>query len=360
MPFVIILDNGNWKVKAISGQTKISFLHQIAPIMSHEYKEGMERYGAAARPDFLHIDDEYYVVGETAQYYNVIRRQGAPRYTRGYYGVLFASAVARAAASLGAKNAKGIYTDLKRDGLVVMASHASRDYAFRVNLEKALLGAWDFMANNERFSFKVHSVECYEEPFGGYANRAFVKTERGNWQTPYAGETVGIIDGGGGNCGTLIIAAGGEVQYTAAASADQGMNNAVERLRNALKSQYPDFFGVGRDIPTNRLQRAIQTGWYHGKGSKVNVQDLVDAAVNPLLNEIYTMWTQQLGGGLGLDRVILTGGANILIGEKVKAMLDFPSEAIEYATGDTTDMLEYANVSGAQRYRDLIEAMSHA
>jgi hypothetical protein len=360
MPFVLIIDNGNFKVKAISGQTKISFLHQIAPIMPHEYKDGIQRYGQAQHGDFMEIDGKAYVVGETAQHYNVIRRQGAPRYTRDYYGVLFAAAVARAAKSLGARDAKGVYTDLKREGLHVVASHASRDYAFRENLEDALLGKWDYTVGKERFTFKVHSIEAYEEPFGGYANRAFVKTERGTWMTPYAHETVGILDLGGGTCGTLIVAEGGDVQYTAAASSDQGVNNAVERLRNGLKSTMPKFFSSGRDIPLDRLQDAIRTGVYKGKGDKVSVQELVDAAINPLLNEVHTMWMQQLGGGLSLDRVFLTGGGNILLGEKVKDMLDFPRQSIEYATGDTTDMLEYANVMGAQRFRDLVQAMTNA
>jgi hypothetical protein len=360
MRFVLILDNGNWKVKVISGQTKASFLHQIAPIMPHEYADGVKRYGQAQHADFMQIDGQSYVVGETAQYYNVIRRQGAPRYTRDYYGVLFAAAVSRAAPSLGSKDAKGVYTDLKRHGLYVMASHASRDYAFRDNLEKALMGKWDFVVGHDRFTFKVHEIDTYEEPFGGYASRAFIKNERGAWTTPISHETVGIIDIGGGTCGTLVVAAGGEVQYTAAASSDQGMNGAVERLRNALKSQYPDFFGVARDIPLSRLQEAIRTGFYRGKGSHFDIKDMVEAAVNPLLNEVNTMWMQQLGGGLGLDRVILTGGGNILLGSRVKSMLGFANEAVEYATGESTDMLEYANVSGAQRFRDLIQAMSNA
>lgn len=358
MPFILIIDNGNWKVKAISGQTKISFLHQIAPIMPHEYKDGIQRYGSAQHADFIQIDGQAYVVGETAQYYNVIRRQGAPRYTRDYYGVLFAAAVARASASLGGKDAKGLYTDLKREGLFVVASHASRDYPFRDSLEKALYGKWDFSVGRERFTFKVHGIDAYEEPFGGYANRAFVKSERGTWMTPYDHETVGIIDIGGGTCGTLIVAAGGDVQYTAAASADQGMNNAVERLRNGLKSTYPEFFGVGRDIPLDRLQEAIRTGIYRGKGEKMNVHDLVSSAINPLLNEVNTMWMQQLGGGLGLDRVFLTGGGNILLGQRVIDMIGFAKDGVEYATGGTTDMLEYANVMGAQRFRDLIQALS--
>jgi len=108
------------------------------------------------------------------------------------------------------------------------------------------------------------------------------------------------------------------------------------------------------------LQEAIRTGFYRGKGSKTNVQDLVDASVNPLLNEVYTMWMQQLGGGLGLDRVTLTGGGNILLGERIKEMLGFADNAVEYATGEDTSMLEYANVSGAQRYRDLIATLQDA
>lgn len=360
MFFVLILDNGNYKVKTISGQSKSSFLHQIAPIMPHEYKDGIQRYGQAQHADFMQIEGQSYVIGETAQYYNVIRRQGAPRYSRDYYGVLFAAAVHRAASSLGTKDAKGVYTDLKKHGMRVVASHASRDYPFREKLADALYGKWDFMVGKERFTFKVHEVDTYEEPFGGYANRAFVKNERGNWMTPYYHETVGIIDIGGGTCGTLAVAAGGDVQYTSAASADQGMNNAVERLRNGLKNEYPDFFGSGRDIPLARLQDAIRTGVYSGKGEKKPVQHLVDAAINPLLNEVQTMWAQQLGGGLGLDRVFLTGGGNILLGERVKALLGFNPDAVEYATGNTTDLLEYANVTGAKQFHELIQAMNNA
>lgn len=358
MPFVLILDNGNYKAKAIAGQTKISFLHQLALLMPHDYQRGIERYGKSQTADFLQIDGQSYAVGESAQYYNVIRRQGAPRYTRSYYGVLFASAVARASASLGAKDAKGVYTDLKREGLHVVASHASRDYAYRDLLMDALDGKWDFAVGGERFTFKVHSVETFEEPFGGYANRAFIKTDRGQWATPLHHETVGIIDVGGGTCGTLAVAAGGEVQYTAAASSDQGMNNAVERLRDGLKNDFPQIFAQARDIPLDRLQHAIRTGKYKGKGKTLDVQYLVDAALNPLLNEIYTMWMQSLGGGLGLDRVVLTGGGMILLGEQIKKLLDFEESAIEYATGNTTDLLEYANVSGASRFRELIQAMS--
>lgn len=358
MPFVLILDNGNYKVKAIAGQTKISFLHQLALLMPHDYQRAIERYGkSSAAADFLQIDGNSYAVGESALNYPAIRRQGAPRYERSYYGVLFAAAVARASASMGARDERGVYTDLKREGLHVVASHASRDYAYRELLEKAILGKWDFAVGGERFTFKVHSVETFEEPFGGYANRAFVKTERGNWTTPMHHETVGIIDCGGGTTGTLAVAAGGDVQYTAAASADQGMNNAVERLREALKNDYPDYFAQGRDIPLDRLQTAIRTGFYKGKGSRINVQPLVDAALNPLMNEIYTMWMQSLGGGLGLDRVVLTGGGMILLGERVKEMLGFAPDAIEYATGNTTDMLDYANVTGASRFRELLEAL---
>ncbi len=360
MPFVLILDNGNYKTKAIAGQTKISFLHQLALLMPHDYQRGIERYGKTQIADFLQIDGQSYAVGESAQYYPVTRRQGAPRYTREYYGVLFASAVARASASLGSKDEKGVYTDLKREGLHVVASHASRDYAYRDLLVEALMGKWDFSVGGERFTFKVHSVETFEEPFGGYANRAFVKSERGTWSTPMHHETVGIMDIGGGTCGTLIVSAGGEVQYTAAASADQGMNGAVERLRDGLKNDFPAFFASGRDIPLDRLQTAIRTGFYKGKGDRKNVQSLVDAALNPLLNEVYTMWMQSLGGGLGLDRVILTGGGMILLGEKVKDMIGFAPDAVEYATGATTDMLDYGNVMGAARFRDLIQAMENA
>jgi hypothetical protein len=357
MPYVFVLDGGNFKVKAITGASRHSFLSTIAEVMPHDYTDAPHRYGANQFQDYLKIGDKHYVVGETAQNFPIMRRSGAPKYTRDYYGVLFASAISRLAPSLGERDKKGLYKDLKKHGVYVIASHASRDYGYHEILKDSLMGRWEFEAGGQPFDFKVVDVDTYEEPFGGYACQAFVKGDNGIWSTPIHHLNVGVIDIGGGTCGTLAIRAGGEVDYTAAGSAAQGMNDVIERLRKALKAYDPKFFGSGKEIPLRQLQDTVRTGVYKGKGKEMPVKELVQSALNPLLNEVATMWTNELNGGLGIDLLILTGGGNIPLGAEVKKIVDFGEENVVYATGDSTDMLDYANVQGARRFYDLLQVM---
>lgn len=356
----LLIDSGNHRVKAIAGAAKTDFLHQIAPITKSQFDDGLNRY-QDKQNDFLAVrtkvderyEDFYYVVGDTALSYDAQRRQGATRYIRSYYGPLFAATVARLSSTMGQRNTKGKFIELQREGLRVVASHASRDHRFAGNLKDALNGDWEFRCGNDEYRFEAEVIDVYEEPFGGYAKRAFVKNAHGRWTTPLARQRVGIIDIGGGTVGVLTVN-GGAVDYASANSAGQGVNLAITRLKDTLQSMYPNLFVQAKDIPASVLQEAIRTGQYRGRGTSWDISDAVDEALYPLLNEVKTLWSESLSAGLALDLVLLTGGGNVLLGKAVESILDFPSESVLYAT-DTPELMQFANVEGAKQYFDLIE-----
>lgn len=354
----LILDSGNHRVKAVCGASKIDFLHLLAPLTKAQYDRAMES-DSKRKKDYLAValadGVQYFAVGDSASSYRVTRREGAPRYEPDYYGVLFAAVVARFSDTLGARNTKGQLTELRREGLHVIASHASRDHRFAGRLKAAMSGDWRFRCGEEDFEFSVEVDDTYEEPFGGYAKRAFVRNDHGRWTTPLTGQRVGIIDIGGGTVGVLAVN-DGEVDYGSADSAGQGVNLAVDRLKDTLKSEFPDFFGQASDIPMSVLQEAIRTGDYRGGGRKWSVREAVDESLFPLLNEVRTLWQTRLNSGLALDFVLLTGGGSVLLGEEVQKAIGFPPESVIYATS-SLDQMQFANVEGAKSYFDLLEAI---
>lgn len=339
-PLRLIIDAGNSHVKAICDNQQVIFPHAFAAVMPHDYDDGLSRYGRANGFDFVRINGQSYIVGATAEHYQQQRLTGAPKYAREYYGVLFASTVARIFSAA---------PDLLKHGLKVVASHASRDYEFHNMLRDAIRGSWSFECGGKRYKFGVPDVETYEECFGSYARCAFTKDKKG-WQTPLLGKVVGILDIGGGTVGTMMVDAGGSVQYGASASGSQGFNNVVERLRTLLKKDFPQVFAKATDIPIERLRAALVTGKFSGGGRTIDVKQQVQLALNPLLNDINQLYSAHLGGGIGLDMLLLTGGGNAIVGDTVHKNLNHGNT---WMAGTVTD-IQFANVLGMKTFWEVL------
>lgn len=339
-PLRLIIDAGNSHVKAICENQIITFPHAFASVMPHEYDDGLSRYGKANAFDFVRINGQSFLVGPTAEYYQQQRLTGAPKYAREYYGVFFASTVARIF---------HVNPDLLKAGLNVVASHASRDYEFHNMLRDAIRGSWSFECGGKRYKFSVSSIETYEECYGSYARCAFLK-EKNRWTTPLMGKVVGILDIGGGTVGTMLVDAKGTVQYGNSASGGQGFNNVVERLRTLLKKDFPQIFSRAAEIPNDRLRAALVTGKFTGGGRTTDVKQQVQLALNPLLNDINQLYSAHLGGGISLDVLMLTGGGNAIVGKTVENMLNHGST---WYAGNADD-IQFANVLGMKTFWEVL------
>lgn len=119
---VMVLAAGNSIIKAKITQREqgeITFPHAIQQITQAEYTNILSRSKTARiSSNYIRVNGQAYVVGESAERYSIIiKRSGAARYTRDYYGILAAAAFGR------------LY-DRSRE-VSVFASHASGDARFR-------------------------------------------------------------------------------------------------------------------------------------------------------------------------------------------------------------------------------------
>lgn len=339
-----VIDAGNSDVKFVFDQVMGKFVHKVAMLMPHEYEDGMKRYGASNRLDFIRVNGSSYAVGPTADNWEVQSRTGAPKYARDYYGPLFAGAIGRAF--------NGRADDVNGKVLSVVASHASRDYQFHQQLRDAIEGQWDFEIGGDRYKFSVSEVLTYEEPFGSYARRAFAK-KGSNWVATLHGVAAGVVDIGGGTCGVLAVDENGNVQYGMSDSGSQGMNNVIARMREILKHDFPQRFGQAMDIPTDRIRQAIKTGNYVGGGKPLEVSTQVELVLAPLLNEVKNLYSAKLNGGESIDVLILTGGGIEVLHEKVKVALGHGNTMLS----DELGILQYANVVGAGQFFDVLDSV---
>lgn len=337
----LIIDAGNAWVKAVCDNQQIIYPHAIAPVMAHDYEDGLKRHGKSNALDFVRIDGNSFIIGQTAEWFQTQHLVGAPKYTREYYGVLFAGVIARIFRD---------FPDALKKGIQVIASHASRDYEFHGMLIDSIRGRWSFEVGGVEYAFRVNEVETFEECFGSYARCAFQRDKRGNWSTPLEGKTVGILDIGGGTVGTMLVDERGTVQYGASASGGQGINDVVKRLRTLLKRDYQKLFSRAEDIPDNRLRDALADGCFEGAGRKIDVSKQVNQALNPLLNEINMLYSRQLGGGIGIDRLILTGGGTAIVGRTIQDTLAHGSTIFAGGAQD----IQFANVIGMRTFCDVL------
>lgn len=339
-----VIDAGNAWIKYLCGDVEGTFVHKLAELTPAQYHSEMERFGQTESLDLIATGGKYYSAGETAESYHVLRREKRSKYTRDYYGILFEIAVARAFIA---------DPSLLESGLRVMASHASDDHQFFKLVIASIIGKHRYECGGKSFAYEVTDVRTYEEPFGGYARLAFIWDDRKGWQTPLRGASVGIVDVGGGTCGVLSVAGNGTVRYATAGNGDQGVNMAVERLASELQSpsgRYKKYFEKVSPIET-RVREALASGKYVGFGRELPCEQEVERALNPLLNEVEALYLRKLSAGAGLDVVILTGGGNGLLHERIQKRIDFG----DVRMADDVSTIQFANVRGAAIFDAVIE-----
>lgn len=340
------IDAGNAFTKWTIGQNEGVFVHAIAELTRSEWEYATARFGRTSPLDLIRIGDRYYAVGETAENYNVTKKIGRPKYKREYYGVLFASAVARAFVA---------NPDALSSGLDVYASHATDDFDFRSSLIKSVLGKWSFECADRKFSFETKSVKTFEEAFGGYCRRAVHYNGR-SWEFPLEGLSTGVIDIGGGTCGVIGVNERGVLQPAMAKSGSIGILNAIERFKKELFRKYKSQFAEVQRMPEERVRNALATGVFRGFGLELDCKRESEIALSPLMNEVGSLWTTYLNGGAGLDVVILTGGGNGIVSERTMEIIgrDNSRGAI---LSDQSSEIHFANVRGARDFADVAESL---
>ena len=91
---VMVLDSGNSIIKAKIARRvrgEVTFPHALIRSTETEYSRITNRPGISEPVDYIRINGQPYVVGESGERHGIItQRNGAARYTRDYYGILAA------------------------------------------------------------------------------------------------------------------------------------------------------------------------------------------------------------------------------------------------------------------------------
>jgi hypothetical protein len=172
---VLVLDAGNNIIKAkISRRERgeITFLHALRQLTENEYQTITSRVSTNGKSrDYVRVNGIPYVVGESAERHGIVsQRSGTARYTRDYYGVLAAIALAR------------LYGRGRE--VAIFGSHPPGDVKFREDLMNSVVGEWEVEIGGSSANYRVIYANTFDEPVGGLMN--VLLTEDGqHYQNPH-------------------------------------------------------------------------------------------------------------------------------------------------------------------------------
>lgn len=339
-PAVIIGDLGNSLLKVSvnnkeDSMEEIVIPHALVEISEAQFKTFSQPFADSdvGRPDYFMLDDHYYIVGTMAERYGqIVRRSGASKYTRDYYGVLFSACLLR-------------LFPQGHDNLYVFVCHPPSDIPYRNEQMKSVYGTFNVKTSGKNtLTYEVRFVNTYAEPLGGYMN-AMLNT-KGELKTKN-----GIQDGRvlifdiGGRISSLVPAENvGNIEYNMARSIHSGILNVIEVFEQELRKKYYDDFKQTNIIPSDRLRDALRTGVYHGAGRELIVTDIANFSKNVLLNQLRTVYFNDAGGPQAYDHILITGGGGGAMYVRMREeLLDHDSV---WLADENPDLLHLANMRG--------------
>jgi hypothetical protein len=290
--------------------------------------------GRFQSPDYIQVDDRYYEVGQTAANHAPVPAEGVARYRRDYYGVLMCQVIA------------DLFEPEEIQGAIVFASYPPGDRLHKDELEDALKGEWSFVHQGRQFEVVVRTVATYTEPQGGFWN-FIIKEENGehidNREYNPKRQTL-VVDFGGGTMSLLPIGQNQLPDFRRADSLPIGFINVARTFEREMKNNHRDLFRASRGLPTDLLHEALATGRFYGGGydNGINVEAQVEVAMQELIEQFRAAY-ERAGGPMPFGQIVLTGGGSIVLGERIKALLNH--RRVFYAH-ENIEELAFANVTG--------------
>lgn len=340
MKQVVVLDAGNSIIKAKMGDKELSFPHALRRLTESEYKQVIDRSGPnGPPPDYIRVNDEYYVIGESAERHGTLtRRTGAARYTRDYYGVFVAATLARI-------TEWGV-------NVSVFGSHPPGDVIYRDNLMESAASDWNVESGGKERNFRVNYVNTFEEPVGGLMNLLLTEDGRAFQRTDLSGRSL-VIDIGGHTTDWLAVNPGGQVDYSLSESTPMGILEVFRDFERSFRANHRDFVRGLTKLPPERIRHAVSTGIFLGGGQEFPAQDEVQEATSTLLNRISDTYQNLAGGPLPWDSIVLTGGGSAILYDRLLPILNHKSVILS----DEPDAIHLANVRGGLKLWKLYEMM---
>lgn len=341
----VILDLGHFALKGIVGDEddrRALIRHGMLELSRDEWLNVVE-VGSNQHPDYLQVGTRYFEVGQTAlNHARTPTAEGVDRYQRYYYGVLMCAMIAR------------LFEPHEIHGAVVFASYPPGDRRHKDELERSLLGKWEFAHMGRQFRVVVKRVVTYAEPLGGFWNFIIKSDGNRHYDNPDYNprrQTL-VVDLGGGTTSMLPIGADQLPDFRMAYSFTIGFNHIADYFITELRSSYRDLFRGSRNLPDDLVHEALATGLWYGGGNDqgVDVSTEVDRAMYELVDQFRTGY-HRAGGPQPYGQIVLTGGGSVVLGERLKILLNH--QRVFYAHEDIGN-LHFANVMGGLKaYREI-------
>ena len=341
---VLVLDAGNSIIKAKIARREngeIAFPHALRQLTESEFQKILTRVSTSgSSKEYVRVNGIPYAIGESAERHGVLtQRSGAARYTRDYYGILAAVALAH------------LYGRGRE--VAVFGSHPPGDVKYREDLMRSVIGEWEVEIKQSKINFRVIYANTFDEPLGGLMN--VLLTEDGqHYQYAYVGEGRAlVIDIGGFTTDFLAVNPGGEVGYSLARSVPLGIQSVIRDFEDSFRANNLEAVKDMPVLPTDRVRKAIVTGAFEGGGRKYPCEEDVEEATSLFLNHFIDTYQRLAGGALAWDTIILTGGGSALLYHKIKPLLKHNNVML----ADDLDSLHMANVRGGLKLWRLYDAL---
>jgi hypothetical protein len=341
---VLVLDAGNSIIKAKiarRGGGEIAFPHALRQLTESEYQKILSRVSVnGSSKDYVRVNGAPYVVGESAERHGVVtKRSGTARYTRDYYGVLAAVALAQ------------LYGRGRE--VAVFGSHAPGDVKFRDDLMRSVIGDWEVEIGGSKANFKVIYANTFDEPVGGLMNVLLTEDGQHYQHADVGGGRSLVVDIGGFTTDFLAVNPGGEVDYSLARSVPLGIESVISDFEESFRANNMEAVKDTPVLPPERVRQAIVTGIFEGGGRKYPCGIDIEEATSLFLNRFADTYQRLAGGALAWDTIILTGGGSALLFNKVKPLLKHSNVML----ADDLGALHLANVRGGIKLWRLYDAL---
>ena len=334
-----ILDGGNLNIKYRlwnnDGAVEGHFPHVFTELDGGTFKRIAARQGATD-PEYFTVNGTHYAIGAKGKRHGTFeRRHGAKRYTKDYYGIFLAMAMA-----MGFKESASVY---------LVGSHAPRDVGYTNDLMDAAMGEWVVEWNGATYKFNVVNGTPFDEPLGVWANTVLRADGQAYANKAINGGVTLVLDIGGYTTDGLVIDPGGQVDYSTATSESIGVINAVRDFEKNFKTHNTVLL---KDVPRldeTKVNDAIRTGVFDLRGlGSVDCALLAQETRQALANDVYGFY-ESFGGAAEYDCIILTGGGSALVYKELVAAIQHGNILVADPHQEM-DKLFLSNVRGGAKW----------
>lgn len=160
--------------------------------------------------------------------------------------------------------------------------------------------------------FRVTDARVIPQPFGALLAAAL--DNRGRIaDMSMAHGAVGVIDVGGKTSNLLSVNRLAEIGRETA-SVSVGAWDVVRAVRNYLVTNCPNL-----ELRDHQVIDAIIARQIKYYGDPVDLSEVVDAALEPMAEQVIAQATQLWNGGAGLEAILVAGGGALLLGPAIQA-----------------------------------------